>query len=247
MNNQKSYEIVVKGKIVLKNIPTIEDYTKETKQRIDEIWKIECEKRNGNLFNDKVLSFIEITEKLEYSEVKGKFVDYKSALADRVEPSLGLQIYQIGVSGLVVIKEKNDDYVLFATRDSKNTEYPNYLELVPSGNMDQSVLNDNGNIDYKSKIVQEFTEETGMDENSIENITTICFVKDLYNRVFDVCCLIEIMTNKTALEEGFKKVSEYQKPLLIPTSNLLNFVEKNYNKIVPTSLGIIDCFTQQID
>jgi len=245
MQNKKTYEIIAIGEISLKHVPSKSEYSDSIKEKIQQIWKNEFTNSKKELFNDKVLSFVDISHEGDEILVRGKYVDYKTILADRIDPNLGLDIYQIGVSGLIVFNDMETKYILFSTRDSGITEYPGYLELVPSGNIDKQVLRENGIIDYKSKICQEFTEETGLSSNCIKSLKSFCFVKDLQNRVYDVCCLIEINEKINSIKESFNKVSEYHKPEFVIISELPDFIKKNTDRIVPTSLAILECFIGQ--
>jgi len=234
----KESEIIHKGNLILKNTPR-KNIDNDTLKKISKIWESELKKNNKKLFDGKAFSLVKITPYSNYFEVEGEFIDYKTILTDRKYPALNLEINQIGVSGLTIIKEKNDSFVLFSIRNKSTTEYPGYLELVPSGNLDESVLQKDEIIDYKSKIIQEFEEETGLDKKFLHVVSTIGLVRDNINRVYDVVCLLELSNKINELRTSFKKVSEYKQPLFIKVENLEDFLVENSKKIVPTTKAII--------
>jgi len=234
----KESEIIHKGNLILKNTLT-KKIDNDTLEKISKIWKIELKKNNKKLFDGKAFSLVKTIPYSNYFEVEGAFIDYKTILADRKHPELNLKINQIGVSGLTIIKEKSDTFVLFSIRNKSTTEYPGYFELVPSGNLDESVLQKDEIIDYKLKIIQEFEEESGLDKKFLDAVSTIGLVRDNINQVYDVVCLLELSNKLEMLRSSFKKVSEYKQPLFIKVENLEDFLAENSKKIVPTSKAII--------
>jgi len=242
MIKQKSFEVLSTEKIIIQNslIPNL-DFDQ---QKLEQVWRNECEKKNNKLFNGKVLTYIDSLKKDNEFIIKGGFVDYKIVLSARKEPSLGLKIKQIGVSGITIVEDKDEYYVLFSTRSSQTTEYPGFIELVPSGNIDESTIKTDGTIDYYSKLIDEFTEETGLEQDSIHKVSSLCFVMDKINQVYDVCCMIKIINSKENIVKNFGRVSEYAKPELISTSSLSKYIQKNYERIIPTSLAILSCFNK---
>ncbi len=237
-----SFEIIYFDDIIIKNsiIPNL----KFDQVKLEKVWKNLCEKKNNKLFNDKVLIYIDSFKQNNILEIKAGFVDYKIVVSSRIEPSLGLKIKQIGVSGITLISDGNNEYVLFSSRSSDNTEYPNFLELVPSGNLDNSSLRSDGKIDFSSKLIEEFIEETGLEKNYIQEIKTLFLVIDNVNQVFDICCEIKICSSKSHIIETFQKVSEYGKPELVLLSSLSDYVKKNHERIIPTSHAILSHFTK---
>ena len=233
----KSFKIISTGEIILRRESQKHDFSSEQENKIDEIWK-KLKEKKATLFNDKVLTFVNLSRENGKTIVKGDFVDYKAIIANRINPSLNLKLEQIGVSGITLLMEKES--VLFSERSNSVTEYPNYLELVPSGNLDISTLDSNGIINYKSKILEEFSEETSLPKNAITDVQSLCFVKDCIDQVYDVCCILETNIGIQKLIHSFKNNSEYKEPELVEISNLKSFVTMNSQRIVPTSLAILE-------
>ncbi len=239
--NDKLFETIQKGNIIVKHVNLSFSISDRNKKIIDEIWIEECKKR-PNLFNGETLSFLSIKKENNNIIVSGQFTDYKNALVSRNKPDLGLNIIQIGVSGITLIEENNKKFILFSIRTDKVTDYPGYIELVPSGNIDKSVLLKDGTIDYVTKLKEEFFEETGVPTKYIKKIKSICLAYDCSNQVFDVGCSIELTVGKNEIIKTFSKVTEYKNPQFIQIDDLENFINKNKIRLVPTSLAILECF-----
>jgi len=238
MNSKELFTIVHVGQVILKNISLSQPINYD-KEKIDKIWNEKYKKINNTIFNDKVLTFHDSFINGKILTVTGKYEDYSLVISSREDSSLKLNIKQIGVSGAILLNDTSGLSLLFAIRSVNSTEYPGFLELVPSGNLDTIILKKNGQIDYIEKIFQEFQEETGLSNDVLKNVSCIGLVFDPQNQVYDVCCLLEITSSKNEIIKSFEKVSEYVQPKLIPVNTLSDFVKKNRKKITPTSLGII--------
>ena len=236
-------EIIFIGKIILKHVNFNDNISEKMKDKISNFWNNDVKSKNETIYNDQVLRFVRINPN-NNAEIEVSYTDYKNIIIDREFLNSSLNISQVGVSGLVINKNGLDSLILFAKRSSNVTEYPNFYELVPSGNLDKSVLSNDGTINYIAKILQEFEEETGLLSSAITNITPFCFVRDNKNHVFDVCCVLEINVDPKILTDSFKTVSEFNSPYFVSLENLNSFVCENESNIVPTSKAIVECFLQ---
>lgn len=64
------------------------------------------------------------------------------------------------------------------------------------------------------------------------------------NRIYDVGCVIELNSSRANLIDSFASVKEYETPEFIRIEELTGFINKNREKLVPTSLGILECFME---
>ena len=236
-------EIISIGKIILKHVISDINISDEKKKQISHYWNNMIKYRNESIHDDQVLHFVRINPN-NNTEIEVSYTNYKNIIVDREFLNSELNIFQVGVSGLIINKNNNNPSILFAKRSNAVTEYSNYYELVPSGNLDKSVLLNDGTINYPTKIIQEFEEETGLLSSTIDNLTPFCFVKDNHNHVFDVCCILEINIKPQLVIQSFKTISEFNSPHFVSLENLKSFVDTNYSKIVPTSKALIRCFLQ---
>ena len=244
--NNVPYEIISSKKIYLKLDRKNENISKKKKIQIDTTWKNEQKKRTVKLFNSKVLNLKSMKKETRKILMNVNFVDYKNIITDRINPSINLNYKQIGISGIITINDGNKIFTLIAKRSKNNTEYPSHLELVPSGNLDESIKDNHGKINYKEKLIEELKEETGICKNNIKDILEIGIVKDNKNSVYDICCLIKISSKKQIIKKQIKKTKEYSKPQFINIEELERRILCNKEKIVPTSLGIIELFLKNI-
>ena len=247
MNNLKTnYEIVAIGNIQMRAIQDsqIDKILDQNRDAIEEIWRKAQEEKRGQLFNGTLPNFIRVVNReRERIEIISHFIEYKQFLAQRKEPALKLGIKPIGVSGIIILEDKGNKWVVFAKRADNITEYPGFLELVPSGSIDKECADAKGVVDYRSKLLSEFGEETGLSKEYVKRISGFAFVLDINHNVYEICCEILLETEKELVAQKFSS-KEYNAPVFIATNNLDNFVKSNVDSIVPTSMALIEAYRQ---
>ncbi|MEK6646851.1 MAG: hypothetical protein AABY84_09295 [Candidatus Firestonebacteria bacterium] len=244
MNDLKmNYEVVAVGNIEMRTIQDsrIDDILTQNRDVIEEIWRKAQEERGGKLFNGTLPNFVRVNRERERIEILGHFIEYKQFLAQRKRPDLKLGIKPIGVSGIIILEDKASEYVVFAKRADNITEYPGFLELVPSGSIDKECAGSNGVVDYQSKLLSEFIEETGLSKEYVKEISGFAFVLDIGHNVYDICCEILLKANKEMVTQSFCS-KEYNAPVFVAMSDLDSFVKANVDSIVPTSMAIIEAY-----
>ena len=236
------YQIFDSKKINLKIRKFDDRISISQKKKIERRWKNQQKNRKKKLINSKVLSLKSIRQNKKQISITANFVDYKYIITDRIEPSIGLRLEQIGTSGLILINDRKNKYTLFAKRSKNNTEYPSCFELVPSGNLDYFSKQNNKNLDYKSKLLEELEEEIGIDKNQVKEIFEICVIKDKINSVYDVCCIIKLRINKFTAVKSIRKTAEYTTPKFVKIKDIPEFITRYNKKIVPTTLGLLEYY-----
>ena len=73
-------------------------------------------------------------------------------------------------------------------------------------------------------------------------MVTLGLVRDNVNKIYDVCCLLELNMNEKDFQLEFVESTEYSEPIIIRIDELESYLEKNYNRIVPTSKALIECY-----
>lgn len=245
-NYKKNYKIIATGKVSLRAIENVgaEKLFSKNYLLIDKIWEKKSKKKNGKLFDKNLLNFVSYNKKGRKINIIAHFFKYKNYLAQSLEKKLNLGIRLVGVSGIIILRDKKSDYVVFAQRSNNVTEYPGFIELVPSGSIDDENVDIKGGVDFKSKLLSEFTEETGLPKHYVKDITSFAFVLDTDHNVYDICCRILLKVKKDTVFKKFIKSEEYGKPIFIDVRNLNKFIEKKYVAIVPTSLAIINAYSR---
>ena len=235
----KEFNIIAKGDVSLVLKKTNLVLPTNTKKKIDEIWK-HLKNNNVSLHDGKSAIVKNIKKKSQDTIVDIVFLDYSTIIVDRENPDLNIGVSQIGVSGMIILNK--DKKIVFAHRGKSTTEHSGQLELVPSGNLDNSIIIKNDTVDYVSKLVQEFEEETGIPISYIQKLVTLGLVRDNVNKIYDVCCLLELNMNEKDFQLEFVESTEYSEPIIIRIDELESYLEKNYNRIVPTSKALIECY-----
>ncbi|OPX92789.1 MAG: hypothetical protein A4E53_00342 [Pelotomaculum sp. PtaB.Bin104] len=236
------YEIVAKGDIYLHWTKAEASYRKGDERIIEEIWQQTLREKEGSLFNGTLLSLCNLREEKNKIIITGSYIQYKHFIAHRKRPDLNLNIKPVGVSGITVLQESSDELIIFAKRKDRNTQYPDFLELVPSGSIDEECAKPDGTINYKSKILSELAEETGLTTELVKKVEGFALVLDRIDNVYDVCCKISVSADRELIKERFACSTEYYSPIFIAAGDLIDFVKKNYNSIVPTSIALIGAF-----
>lgn len=214
----------------------------ENKNLIEEIWK-KASKEEG-LSNEELFNFTSITENHGRIEVRGNFVEYKNFLAQRKRLDLDFGIRPIGVSGITIVKDAGIPYAIFARRTPQVNEYQESLELIPSGSLDKTCSRRNKTVDYKTKLLSEFSEETGLPAEYVENIDGFAVVFDANHKVYDVCCTLSISCKRDLIAGKFNDSKEYQSPIFVPLRELDDFLKTNAEIIIPTSMALACVFLQ---
>jgi hypothetical protein len=242
MNNLNKHKIIATGNINLQEVeinPRTERLINENKETIENIWQETL--KNKKLFNGALLNFCDVNKSEETIRIKGSFTEYKNFFA-QIHTDLDLNIRPIGVSGVLILKEAGTEYVVFAKRTYDVTQYPGFLELVPSGSIDKEYINADKTIDYKSKLLSEFTEETGLSKNSVKDISSFALVLDTDHNVYDIGCKISLNAKKKFIEEKFKDSKEYNNPIFVAVDELSDFIKTRPDSIIPTSIALIDAY-----
>lgn len=249
MNNPKNnYEIVAIGNIHMRTIQnsSIEEILAQNRDAIEEIWQKAQREKGGKLFNGTLPNFVSVNQERERVEILGHFIEYKQFLTQRKRPDLKLGIKPIGVSGIIVLKDAGDDYLVFAKRSNNITEYPGFLELVPSGSIDKECVDADGVVNYQSKLLSEFMEETGLSKEHVKEISGFAFVLDMVHNVYDIGCEILLEMKKELFAQKFSS-KEYSVPVFVALNNLDSFIEANVESIVPTSMALIEAYRRKKD
>lgn len=194
-------------------------------------WQAECRKRGRSLFNGEMLEFM----RLEGDRIVARFVEYRIYLASRAG-ALGTRqaVTPLGVSGVVCC----GDHVGFGRRAAHVTQYPGWLELIPSGSIDRDALRADGTIDHCGQLIRELSEETGLGESAIGEIVTLGLVFDAVDAVYDLCVSITLTENEPS-RLGPMRSEEYDDLFFVNRASLPALTRSWDGRIVPTSLAIL--------
>jgi HAD superfamily hydrolase (TIGR01509 family) len=206
------------------------------RRRVDALWE-EALCQRPHLFDGTLFA----VSGRDGDVLHGRFVAYRNYLAQRRDPSLGLRMVPLGVSGLVVCAGQ----VAFARRTENTTQYPGRMELVPSGGIDAGSLRADGTVDHRAQLVRELAEETGITEEDIIRIEPMALVRDRVDPVLDVASVIEVAATARASVEGAitERSGEYRALRWVPVAELTSFVERHRDELVPASRALCELFS----
>ena len=105
-------------------------------ERVDAIWRAELQERGDSLLDGQLFSIGEIKDGV----ILGWLSEYRLFLAQQREPCLfpALRVRPLAVTGYVVC----DDGVIIGKRAENVTQDPGSWELLPSGGVDASMVDD---------------------------------------------------------------------------------------------------------
>lgn len=205
--------------------PAIPDWANS---EVDRIWSLalDAEGKDCRLFDQEALFVSSIDE----TRIDLFALPYRFLYSQKRNPELkkALQLRPIAISGACLSEGK----LLVGKRACNVTQYPGFLELVPSGGLE----NLGTNLDYKRTLIKEFEEETTLGKESIRRIDTIGICLDQDEVTYDICCTI-LLPEKLARQQITSPTGEYSELSWHDPEALLGIAPESF---VPTSLAIIE-------
>jgi HAD superfamily hydrolase (TIGR01509 family) len=201
--------------------------TQTQEAAVQEIWSAALAK-NPALFDGNVISYAGHEQRGATLVIRYFITRYSRALARMHRPDLQLPVSPLAVSGLTLDPAKK---TLVAQRAQNVTQYPGWLELVPSGGISAEKAG-NGTVAFKEHLAQEFREETGLDESGISAIEPLGLVHEKDYGVYVIACLVRLNSPLTDSMQG----AEYKSIRVLPLAQLQDTLAKN--QTVPTSKTI---------
>ena len=210
----------------------------EVLRRIDALWEAEL-RVHPDRFDGTLCAFV----RREGDVLHGRFVPYRYYAAQRRDPTLPLAIIPLAVSGLLICQGQ----VAFARRSERTTQYPGWIELVPSGGLDADCLHEDSTVDHRAQLIRELTEETGIPESEILSIEPVALVRDCVDPVVDLASVIEVGPRARAIADMTLAggVGEYHSLVWVSTAELPTFVEGHRHDLVPMSLALCELFASR--
>jgi len=194
---------------------------------INKIWK--DAQHHRTLHDGMVLYYVAHKTVGHECLISAFWAPYRYFYAKRSDPSLRIPIFPLAVSGICL----NDDKQVLLGKRKGVSEYQDCFEFVPSGGLSNKNSAHNS-VDYEQQLVDEFEEETKLDKFSISSIKTLGLVFDLDHNVFDICCLMVVISSA----ETLSSTSEYEE---------LEWVDLNDTRInlaIPTSKVLLSLFRE---
>ena len=241
MNPSRSIEVIARGdvRVVWSDVLPRAQSPGNPVAEVDRLWEEAVTRSAGHLFNGSFLNVADIAVADAGCEIRTHFDEYKYLYAAREWRECDLGVAPIGVSGISWIHEAGQTWAVVARRANHVTQYPGFLEFVPSGTIDFSSATDSGSVDYVSKLLDELHEEAGVTREYVAWARAIGLVYDPQDRNYDICCEIQLTCQSESVLSGIYAAPEYVEPILISRTGLSTFVHKHASQIIPSSLGIL--------
>lgn len=180
------------------------------------------------LFNGTLVCVNSFTPSL----ITGYTVTFKDFLASYHLGYRGLH-KPLAVSGWV----RHLDKILFGIRSEKVLFSPKLLELVPSGGVDDSAI-ENDTINIQTALINEFEQETGLLMDVIKTIKPEMIVYCKEKCLYDICQSIVLKEDEDIYCDDFN--DEYDDLFWVPIHEINDFIKENKDKVHPTTLAIIE-------
>ena len=153
-------------------------FTEEEKKQIEEIWRA----RPEHVFNGSVLAFDRMCYNDDRLIVECYLTEYKYVY------SIRSRITPMAVSGISVDPQGRS---IVSVRN-RVTDYSGCYELVPSGGIDKTYV-ENSAQGYKDQLIAEFCEEVGssVSKEEVLDINTLGLCYDAKSNTMDICMKIQ--------------------------------------------------------
>ncbi len=238
---KNKFGVVAKGNIEFKIINR-PDNIKPNENEVNSIWKTEKNRLGDALFDGTFFCLTDITYQNNTYTIEAYPEKYRYLVANQIDPILELNITPMGVSGVCIIKEENQFYLVFARRSNNVFFAPNMLELVPSGMIDEDCREINGKYNPELALRKEFVEETGLDEDYINQMKPLYIIKDEDINSCDICFMIELSCSKEKILNSIKHSPEYNDAICIAFTDLKDYLLSKKDEMIKTSYY----FTQEL-
>lgn len=199
------------------------NYNNSQKETIETIWKKHS--KTKELFDGEIICYKSHVKKNGKVLIDCYISQYKYYFSQLQKPELNLEIYPIGVSGVIIDSNNN---TIVGLRNNV-TEYKGFYEFVPSGGISSSKI-EGGVILHNEQLIEEFLEETKI--KMIPKIEPFCFIFDRNNGVYDICSRLLVDQPLENLIVNNQNL-EYKTFEILRLKDLSNQIKKN--RFVPTS------------
>jgi len=208
-----------------------------TKDRVEDIWTAEKQRRGGSLFNGRLFS---VSTNDWAGRITGWLAEYKWFLAQRREPSLFdvLRVQPLAITGLLHCK----DGIVFGHRAGHVEQDAGLWELVPSGGIDGSTVKGDGSISLSDQALAELEEEIGIAANVLSSEpVAFAIVYDEDSHVSDVGISLRTDVTKKMIISKFMSLPnrEYVELECVASNLVGDFVQQRGRQLAPVSQALL--------
>lgn len=160
-------------------------------------------------------------------------INYRYVYAQLTHPGLKLNLFPLGVSGIVTSNE-----ACLIGKRSNVTEYSGFMEFVPSGSAN-AVNISRGFFDFEKQLLQELSEEVSLPDLAVKNIKPMGLIYDRINSVYDIGCKINV-SNLVQSKSKTAPINQKNLEYTITETVHIKQIQKIRSKLIPTSQGLLE-------
>lgn len=201
---------------------------------VEKLWQKAISESVKCMFNGNILSAISFNS----DRIECDIIDYRRFIAQQARPDLfdALLVQPVAVSGVLSCSEG----LIIGHRGNQVVQNANSWELVPSGSIDAAHIPSDGMIDYKSQLLTELQEETGISQQHIQQLIPFCLVEDQQSHVLDIgirMSAIQLDAEGLHRAHTTTAMTEYTQLKIIPHDS----VNEIMNSLIPVSALMLNC------
>jgi 8-oxo-dGTP pyrophosphatase MutT (NUDIX family) len=191
----------------------------EAENRVQEIWSA-ATAENPTL-RDGTILFADGSGGPDLQASPGPYRHY---LARRRDPSLMAAIPgpALGVSGVTLFE---DGRVLIGRRASDVTDFPGRWELLPSGSVEQRGTTAGERVDVIGSVLDELSEEAGIDRDEVSELRTLGLFRSPENRVLLICFALVVRATADDVMSRSLDRAEYSDLVALSPAEALGLLE----------------------
>jgi hypothetical protein len=201
------------------------------------LWEAACA-GNPRLFDSRILVCRGIESSGDTVEITCRVAPYRYYFGQR-KGGLALGLLPVAVSGALRIDDPQGPAWLLARRGPNVTQYPDYLELVPSGGLEAEDVDAEGYADYRARLMNELQSETGLSPSIIDEVDDLGVITDRVDPVVNILCLMIVRSSVAAIERALQTGPEYSSFTIMRGQHLSELSSSQY-RLVPTSRAALD-------
>jgi hypothetical protein len=205
--------------------------------RVEAIWQQEKSKRGDALFNGQIFSIHQSTS----DRIVGWMTEYRYFLAQQRDTALHavLKIKPLAVTGVLRCK----DGIVFGRRAGQTEMDANLWELVPSGSVDDTAVENDGRLNLERCLLAELEGETGIRASEVTiPPKAVALVEDPQTRVTDVCLVLTVDWTAGQIRQRFAAIKnrEYTALEIVAVGAIPEFRLKSGASLSEVSGALLD-------
>ncbi len=201
------------------------------RRAVDALWARECAAR-PELRDGSVLGHARTLRVGRTLRIEARAWPYRVVLAALRDPALGIAPAPLGVSGAV----RDVRGRLLVGRRGAVTEYPGWLELVPSGGLPAPERP--GPDAPLEQLLAELAGETRIPREAVNSVVPLGLVRDELSQVLDVGAAISLHSDGDGLGDALARGDEYTETFWLGPDELEDAA--GAGPVVPASLGLLE-------